>query len=65
MMKTKLRACSDRALARDYHDIAYLIQKYPDQVKELAVRLEEDEIDHFLDGLDKGSRKSCAACLGR
>ena len=50
MMRTKLRAVSDRGLLRDFTDVAFLLKKFPEKVRLIAKDLDEDEVSCFLEG---------------
>ena len=57
MMKTKLRAHSDRGLPRDITDIFFLLDKYPEKVKLIAEDLDEDEVNCFIEKVNDPKRK--------
>ena len=64
MIKTKLRACSDRGLERDFEDLKYLLDSYPDDVLAIASDLDSDEVEVFLDSFEPDVREQYQAILG-
>ena len=56
MMRTKLRAVSDHGLPRDFSDVAFLLQPFPEKVRAIARDLDHDEVNCFLKGNIGSSR---------
>lgn len=53
MMKTKLGACADRQLDRDYQDVTFLNRKYSAEIGAHLNFFDEDELETYFDGLSE------------
>lgn len=69
MMRTKLRAFTDRFSTTDFEDLVFMVVRFPDEVKGFREQLDQDEIRIVLESddfyqLGKEDRQMCLDILG-
>ena len=64
MLKTKLRACANRSMDRDYYDLKCLFRTQRERIEGLRDKLDPDEVEAFLQGCSESEKEDVLSALG-
>jgi hypothetical protein len=64
LLRSKLRNCADRGLARDFSDVQFILERWSGEIEQIKDGLDEEPLEAFAERLEPEAKTGWAKPLG-